>query len=133
MSEQDIIAEWLQIAYEDYDIASYLFVNKRPQPLEIVCYHCQQSAEKSLKGFLCARGMEVPKTHEVGMLCRRCATLDSTFTAYFKQCDTLEQYATGTRYPSRVTIDEANTKMILKQTLAIYNFVLERIPFTPNK
>ena len=48
MSEHDIVNEWLQIAYEDYDSALYLFENKFPKPLEIACYHCQQSAEKSL-------------------------------------------------------------------------------------
>ena len=42
MSERDIVAEWLQIAYEDYDTALYLFENKRPKPIEIICYHCQQ-------------------------------------------------------------------------------------------
>ena len=29
--------------------------------LEIICYRCQQSVEKSLKGFLCANGIEFKK------------------------------------------------------------------------
>jgi len=36
MSEHDIVLEWLQIAYDDYDAALYLFENKLPKPLEII-------------------------------------------------------------------------------------------------
>ena len=71
MREIDVVNEWLQIAYDDYDSALFLFQNKHPKPLEIICYHCQQSVEKSLKAYLCAKGIDVPKTHEVGLLCRR--------------------------------------------------------------
>jgi len=45
MDRQDVVAEWLQIAYEDLDSAQFLFDHKHPKPLEIICYHCQQSAE----------------------------------------------------------------------------------------
>ena len=69
MSEIDITNEWLQIAYDDYDSARFLFDNKLPKPLEIICYHCQQSAEKSLKAFLCANDVVIPKTHEVARVC----------------------------------------------------------------
>jgi HEPN domain-containing protein len=47
------IAEWLKIAYDDFDSALHLFNTKHPKPLEIICYHCQQSVEKALKAFLC--------------------------------------------------------------------------------
>ena len=52
MTEYDIVTEWLQIAYDDYDSAKYLFDRPSRKPLEIICYHCQQSVEKSLKAFL---------------------------------------------------------------------------------
>jgi len=35
----------------DLGTAEYL-QNMSPLPLEIICYHCQQSAEKYLKGYL---------------------------------------------------------------------------------
>ena len=64
MYEHDIVAEWLQVAYDDYDTALYLAQKPHRKPLEIICYHCQQSVEKSLKAFLCASGVEIPRTHE---------------------------------------------------------------------
>ncbi|MFH1716094.1 MAG: HEPN domain-containing protein [Planctomycetota bacterium] len=34
-------------------------------PYDTVCFHCQQAAEKLLKGFLVARGCEYPLTHNL--------------------------------------------------------------------
>jgi HEPN domain-containing protein len=127
MSEHDIVSQWMQIAYEDYDSALYLFEHKHPKPLEIICYHCQQSAEKALKAYLCSRGADVPKVHEVGLLCRRCKELDEEFSAFLTHCEELEIFATQTRYPNRMEIEEHNANRALKQALALYNFVLEKL------
>ena len=44
------VDEW--IAYSDMDIASAKHLcSMKPQPLEIICYLCQQSAEKALKAY----------------------------------------------------------------------------------
>ena len=127
MNEHDNVNEWLKIAYEDYDIAQYLYDNKYPKPLEIICYHCQQSAEKSLKAYICANDIEISKIHEVGLLCRQCSELDETFLDFYEDCEDLELYATQTRYPNRIEIEEHNAKKALQQTLRIYKFVSEKI------
>ena len=127
MSERDIVNEWLQIAYEDLDTAQYLYDNKHPKPLEIICYHCQQSVEKSLKAFLCASGIEVPKTHETGLLCHQCADLDEAFSQYFDDCDQLLFYATQMRYPSRIEILDTDAKLALRQASLIYAFSSRKI------
>ena len=36
--------EWIEFARNDLESADYL-TNKKPLPLEIICYHCQQCAE----------------------------------------------------------------------------------------
>jgi HEPN domain-containing protein len=127
MKDEDIAQEWMQIAYEDYDTAAYLFDNKRPKPLEIICYHCQQSVEKSLKGYLCIQDAEIPKTHEVGLLCRRCAEFNDKFADFFVDCEEIEIYATKTRYPNRIEVEEHNAEQALKQALRVYNFVSEQL------
>jgi HEPN domain-containing protein len=127
MNERDIVNEWLQIAYDDYDSALFLFDNKHPKPLEIICYHCQQSAEKSLKAFLCAKGAVIPKIHETGLLCHNCVEYDNAFSVFVDDCEELEIYATGTRYPSRIEVEERNAEVALKQAHKIYGFVFEQI------
>lgn len=37
---------------------------------EISCYHCQQSAEKYLKGYLVLYGKNPPRTHDLDELCK---------------------------------------------------------------
>ena len=51
MNNREIANEWF--SYEENDLNSAKFLlNMYPKPLEIICNHCQQSAEKYLKGFL---------------------------------------------------------------------------------
>ena len=127
MSEHDIVLEWLQIAYDDYDTALYLFENKLPKPLEIICYHCQQEAEKSLKAFMCMNNIDIPKIHDVGLLCSRCAELDGEFLQFQEICDEIEVYAKQTRYPSRIEAEDLNAKAALQQAFTIYNFVKDKL------
>ncbi len=63
--------EWLAFAQTDYDCAKYL--NEAPlypKPLNIICYHCQQAAEKAVKGlivYFCSQG-GMPKVHDISFL-----------------------------------------------------------------
>ena len=38
MKKDDLIAEWLRFASEDYKTAEFL-IGMVPQPLEIICFH----------------------------------------------------------------------------------------------
>jgi HEPN domain-containing protein len=59
MSSQEM-REWVVKAETDYKAALAL-ARRRKDPLpEVVCFHCQQCAEKYLKAFLIARGMPFP-------------------------------------------------------------------------
>ena len=123
----NVLKEWLQISYEDYDTAKFLFDNKKPKPLEIICYHCQQSAEKALKGFLCANEIDPPKTHDVGHLCVLCAKYDKEFKKLAEKCEDIATYSAKTRYPNRVEIEEYDAKSALQIALEIHNYVIKRL------
>jgi HEPN domain-containing protein len=49
MDKADAALEWLTHAEDDLGSAEFL-LNKKPLPIEIICFHSQQSAEKVLKG-----------------------------------------------------------------------------------
>jgi HEPN domain-containing protein len=123
MSEHDIVAEWLQAAYDDYDSAKYLFDRPYKKALEIICYHCQQAAEKSLKAFLVANDIAIAKTHDTGILYRKCVEIEGTFSKFEKTCEEFTIYATRTRYPIRIEVDEETAERLLQQAQEIYNFV----------
>jgi HEPN domain-containing protein len=54
--------EWVKKAEGDYVFAKQGRQSKPPVH-EAVCFHCQQCAEKYLKGLMEELGLSVPKTH----------------------------------------------------------------------
>ena len=68
MNNEMLVKEWLTYAKMDYDTAVHLHENMVPEPLEIVCYHCQQFAEKILKALLLEANLPLSKTHDLGIL-----------------------------------------------------------------
>ncbi len=64
------IEQWLELAKMDFGVADYLLKTYHPKPLEIICYHCQQSAEKALKAVIIFYGAQggLPKLHDLSFL-----------------------------------------------------------------
>ena len=53
--------EWVRKAEADYRVA--VMVHRGAEPFhDAVCFHCQQSAEKFLKGLVEELGLTVPNT-----------------------------------------------------------------------
>jgi len=97
-------AEWFHFADRDLASAEYLH-GMRPQPLEIICFLCQQSAEKSLKGYLIYKGIaEPPKTHNLIILNSMCSDYDERFCGIDKACSVLTGYGVQPRYPQEIAI-----------------------------
>lgn len=48
--------QWIKLAELDYGVAEHLYQTYYPKPYEIICYHCQQSAEKAIKAVIVADG-----------------------------------------------------------------------------
>ncbi len=67
--------------------------------LENVVYLSQQSAEKSIKGYLTLTGHRIKKTHNILALLETLSTTDLKFSELLLPADTLTEYATAFRYP----------------------------------
>ena len=119
--EREYITEWFRYADMDMESAEYL-QGKRPQPLEIICYHCQQSAEKNLKGYLLYQGIEPPKTHDLVDLNDMCADIDKCFSALDKVCGALTRYGVQPRYPNELEIAETDMLIALEYARQIRDF-----------
>ena len=94
------------------------------KPLEIICYLCQQSVEKSLKGVLVKNDIEPPHTHDLERLRLICIEYNPVFENIKEACINLREYATTTRYPDRPEITEADALYALNETERIYNICL---------
>ena len=57
------VKEWMEIADNDFDSAILLNESVRKH-YEIICYHCAQTVEKHIKGYLISKNIIPQKTHE---------------------------------------------------------------------
>ena len=49
--EFNYILDWFHFGDTDLNYAEH-GLSMHPQPYELICYHCEQSTEKYLKGFI---------------------------------------------------------------------------------
>lgn len=118
MVNKDIAVEWFKIAETDLASANYL-QNMKPVPIEIICYHCQQSAEKFLKGYLAFLGERILKTHDLVHLNKYCLEHDVEFSVLKNDCQMINDYAVTARYPFPVDIDKSDMSLALQGALRI--------------
>lgn len=125
MDNQDVAREWFNIA--DLDLSAAEFLQKmNPIPVEIICYHCQQSAEKYLKGFLALNGEEVKRTHDLIQLNKACQKYDDSFKTIQEECLMLTDYGVHLRYPFPMDILESDMVIAIKNAQTIRSYVLAR-------
>jgi len=120
--EFNYILDWFYFADTDLNYAEH-GLSMYPQPYELICYHCQQSAEKYLKGYLFYRGVQPPKTHDLDRLCEMCAEHNTCFDEIEKQCAVLTAYGSQPRYPYEIQMNEYIMKKALEYAKQIKDFV----------
>lgn len=95
---------WVRKAEADFEGANDLAQAARPL-YDLICFHCQQSAEKYLKACLIDRGLPCPKTHRLEDLLSLLLPHDGSLKKLHRILVPLTRYAVDYRYP-----DECATK-----------------------
>jgi HEPN domain-containing protein len=113
MDNIDSAKEWLHFALMDLDSARYL-LGMRPVPFEIICYHCQQSAEKSLKAVLIHHQLEIRKIHDLVKLIEEVLEVEPGLQSLIPIVAGLSDYATITRYPPAMQIGSPEAVRAIK-------------------
>jgi HEPN domain-containing protein len=94
--------EWVRKAEADYRGANRLA--RGPDRLhDLVCFCCQQSAEKYLKALLEEAGQTVPKTHDLDKLLTLVQPGGATLRPLRRGLLFLTDFAVDTRYPGNWT------------------------------
>ena len=107
-----VTAEWVEKAEEDYATAVYLSRKRKSAVPSIVCFHCQQCAEKYLKALLVEAGIRFPKTHDLLALLKLLAPVAPFLVSFREKLELLNDYAVEFRYPSEsATKTEARTAL----------------------
>ena len=90
---------------------------------EIICYHCQQSAEKMLKGYLAVQNAKLLKTHDLVVLCENASKYDIKFNQLLNICSDLTIFASEIRYPNTLDIDDFHTRKAIQNSKSIIEFI----------
>ena len=118
MADVYVVSEWLRYARMDYDAAMHLR-SFYPMPIEIICYHCQQAAEKALKAVLIHHGKEVPHIHDTLRLWELATALEPSLSSLRAQSSYLRRFASLTRYPNELDLNESDMNRALDDARAI--------------
>ena len=79
MDDQELtVRRWLQRAEHDFATAETMLAQP-DAPTDVVCFHCQQCVEKSLKAWLVKTNCDFPKTHDLQRLLSLCISIDDSF------------------------------------------------------
>lgn len=124
MKNKELIQEWIDFAKMDFLTAKHLYEHMYPKPLEIICYHCQQSIEKLLKGVLISRDVTIKKTHDLGLLAEMLQDYETIDERYLEMCDDLTPYDVKIRYPQELYIEEYHVAKALQETENLYEWLM---------
>ena len=104
--------QWLDMADMDLGVAKHLMENYYPKPLEIICYHRQQAAEKAIKAVVISQGTKggMPRLHDLSFLLNQVKNFVKIEEKYYDYADALTPYGVAVRYPNELFIEEHHAK-----------------------
>ena len=91
-------AKWVGKAEQDWE-AAHKLASAKPLSRDIVCFHCQQAAEKYVKALLQENGLVVPRTHDIASVLGLLVPSDGSLSRLRRRADSLTRYAVAYRYP----------------------------------
>lgn len=119
---------WLVRASSDVRAAEHE-LRATPPLLDDIVFHCQQAAEKSLKGFLTWHDRPFRKTHSIEELGEQCLQVDPTLKVLIDRAVPLTEYAWKFRYPGE---PEEPSSQEAEEALAtareVYAAIVARLP-----
>ena len=130
MNGIELVREWFKFAENDLLTARHIFENMYPKQTYIACYHSHQCAEKALKGYLLYKigiEIELPRIHDLKVLCDMCIQKDRNFDSILTYCQDLNPLGVNTRYPSELSIGDAITQLAIYKSEKVYNFCYGKI------
>ena len=122
------VRSWLKKAAGDLRGAD-IDLAASPPFIEDLLFHCQQAAEKSMKGFLTAHDRVFRKTHDLDELASACEAVDPTLKEGLNPARDLTVFAWEFRYPGEAetpSLEEA--RQFRGVAGEVYQAILSRLP-----
>lgn len=123
-----LVQFWLKKAQRDLTAAQKL-ASDLP---DIAIYHCQQAAEKALKGFLLLHNIDPGDTHNINTLVVEASVFKPEFRESLRAAGYLSQYNQTYRYPREATDDfypsSGEMRKAFRIAKDVYRNVLDVMP-----
>lgn len=95
-----LTVRWVRKAEADRAGAMTL-ASAKPVLNDLICFHCQQAAEKYLKALMLEVGLPVPRTHDLEQLRKLLEPHVGTLGTLRRSLVTLSRFAVDYRYPGQ--------------------------------
>lgn len=123
-----LVRNWLLKARRDLLSAKRLARGKDPY-LDTAIYHCQQAAEKAIKGWLVYYDQSFVKTHDLRLLVTMASEVEPKFIKWLNVAEQISPYATAYRYPGEILEPGIGEfKQTFKATVTLYDFICSILP-----
>jgi HEPN domain-containing protein len=96
-SKEELVKNWFVKAQHDLLAAQKLSSDAEVYG-DIAIYHCQQSAEKAIKGFLILHDQTFPRTHDVRLLLQLAIAINPNLQQHQEASELLTPYASPSAY-----------------------------------
>ena len=129
-AKAELVCAWLIKSRNDLDTARQIGAHPEGH-LDTAIYHCQQAAEKAVKGFLAMHDHRLERTHDVERLVTLAAGYAPGFDEWANAAIVLTSYATAYRYPGLAVASEpgrAEFDEALKCASEFVDYVLSQLP-----
>lgn len=97
-ADRELAEAWFSKAESNLRAVRIMLSDQQP-PTDVVCFHCQQGAEKYLKGFLAWSAIPFPRTHDLVALPSIAVGVEPSMSVLHDQAELLNDYAVDVRYP----------------------------------
>ncbi|GHU62348.1 DNA-binding protein [Spirochaetia bacterium] len=121
MTDRESAQEWQNFAKMDLDSAEFL-LKMKPVPTEIICFHCQQSVEKSLKSILILNAVFPPRRHDLLELRELCLPFITDADSIDKALEHLNKYSVRPRYPKEIEITDAQLRQAVVDARVLFEY-----------
>jgi HEPN domain-containing protein len=98
MADSKVSSDWYVMSEKDRRSAQILLDADGDN--EVICFHCQQAVEKSIKGYLVSQTGMLQDGHNLSKLVLKTMQYEPGFQQYKKDAAFLNSYYMETRYPS---------------------------------
>lgn len=142
IDQEEEFKEWLLFAQTDFESAKYLDgAPFYPRPLNVICYHCQQAAEKAVKALIVYFGSQggMPKVHDISFLMNQIKNIIQERKGIelgqdlLMIANSLSKYGVAPRYPNEIEVDEQQVKKALADSQTILKWVDDVIAAKPKE